>query len=147
MDISPNRLSVVIPTRNRGNQVIATLDSVFENTMPNFEVILVDQSTNQETADAVKPYLDKENFRYIKTDTQGASRARNVGLLTANGELVAFTDDDCTVPPDWLELIDTLFRTHPEVAVLFCNVFAAPHNKSEEQSRITPTGRPDLFAH
>ena len=130
MDTSPHRLSVVIPTRNRGNQVIATLDSVFENTMPNFEVILVDQSTNQETADAVKPYLEKENFRYIKTDTQGASRARNVGLLTADGELVAFTDDDCTVPQNWLEMIDTVFRTQPDVAVMFCNVIPAPHDQS-----------------
>lgn len=123
-------ISVVIPTRNRGNSVVMTLESVFQNTHPNFEVILVDQSNNQDTAEAIKDYLVKENFQYIQTDTQGASRARNIGLARARGSIVAFTDDDCTVPIDWLDEISRIFWGRPSVNILFCNVLPALHDIS-----------------
>lgn len=130
MDKSNPEISVVIPTRNRGCLVVDALESVFRNTHPSFEVILVDQSTNMETAEAIRPFLLKPNFRYIPMHTQGAGRARNIGLFQASGAYVAYTDDDCTVPQDWLATIVKIFTRNPSIAVLFCSVLPAPHDSS-----------------
>lgn len=123
-------ISVVIPTRNRGEEVVAALESVLKNTHPNFEVILVDQSTNPDTEQAVHPYRTDHRFRYLKTDTVGAGLSRNIGIANARGEIIAFTDDDCIVPLNWLDTICALFNQNPGAAVLFCSVLPAPHDFS-----------------
>src|SRR5690349_12569414 len=101
-------ISVVICTRNRGDSIAATLDTIVTNTHSNFEVIVVDQSTNQDTFNAIRRFQSVECFQYIQSDTQGVSRARNIGLARARGDIVVFTDDDCTVPENWLESIEPI---------------------------------------
>jgi glycosyltransferase involved in cell wall biosynthesis len=92
---------------------------------------LIDQSTNQETEQSIATFLDDARFHYISTSTKGLGRARNIGLQMARAELIAFTDDDCTVPPNWLEVMAETFANNPRVAIAFCNVEAAPHDNSQ----------------
>lgn len=123
-------VSVVICTRHRGARLLPTLESVLALDHPSFELIVVDQSSDRATADAVAPWCADGRLRYVPAAGRGLGRARNVGLAHARAAVVAFTDDDCTVPPDWLTVLADVFARHPRVAVAFCNVRPAPHDVS-----------------
>lgn len=125
------KISIIICTRNRGDSIVVTLKSVLANTYRQFEVLIIDQSVNDETESAIKSFLDDPRIVYRRTDTSGLSIARNIGLNEAKGEILAFTDDDCTVAPNWLEAISNVFSNHERVAVLFCHVAPAPYNPNE----------------
>jgi glycosyltransferase involved in cell wall biosynthesis len=121
-------ISVVVCTRNRGASAVETVISILANTHPSFELILIDQSTNAETEQALTQLCVNPHFRYVRSKTQGLGCARNIGLLLANGPLVAFTDDDCSVPANWLSVIGDAFALQPRAAVVFCNVEAAAYD-------------------
>ena len=126
----PLRASILICTRNRGNSVVATLESVLASDFADFEVILVDQSSNQDTEQAAASFLANPRFRYIHTATQGKGRALNLGLGEARGEIVTITDDDCRVPPNWLQVMIAAFDNSPRIAVVFCNVVPGPYDEA-----------------
>lgn len=112
-------VSIVICTRNRNERITSTLESIFENTWTNFEVIIVDQSNNELTQKAVQPFLADPRSIYKRTNTSGLSKARNIGLSEARSKIIAFTDDDCRVSNNWLESILQEFTEHPAVTSVF----------------------------
>lgn len=120
--------SVVICTRNRGKSAAETIESVLSNDFVDFEVILIDQSTNDDTECAVNHFKENPQFRYIRSSTVGLGYARNIGLLAARSPFVVFTDDDCTVPPNWIAEMISGFSVSPEVALVFSNVEPAPYD-------------------
>jgi GT2 family glycosyltransferase len=123
-------ISAIVCTRNRGASVVATIQSILVNTHSRFEVIVIDQSTDNTTERAVAPLCIDSRLRYIRSATKGLGRARNIGLHHAQSEIVAFTDDDCTVPLNWLQVMEEVFERNPRVSVAFCNVEVAPHNNT-----------------
>ena len=124
----PPLVSVAIPTRNRGARIVPAVESVLANHYPNMELIVVDQSTNEDTRDAVGPFRSDARFRYISSNQRGNGRGRNQALHEATGEILLYTDDDCIVPERWIEVMTRVFDENPRVAVAFCNVDAAPHD-------------------
>lgn len=124
-------VSVVIPTYNRGDSILDTIESVLQSDYPAFEIIIVDQSKNSATKEAIQKYLFNPQFRYIHTDIQGAGRARNTGIAQAQGSLVAITDDDCVVPKNWLSAIAQIFDKYPKVAVVITNVVPGEHDEAK----------------
>lgn len=129
MSLSNPLVTVIICTRNRGDSVVATLESVFANTFEDYEVIVVDQSTNVETRIAVERFRSEPRFVYLPSDTKGAGRARNRAFSISRGEFLLITDDDCIVPQDWMEEIVALFQKYPQVGVIFSNVLEGEHDK------------------
>jgi glycosyltransferase involved in cell wall biosynthesis len=121
-------ISAVICTRNRGKSICAAVASVLANDHPAFELIVIDQSTDTVTATALQQFKHDRRLRYIATHTKGLGIARNIGLRLAHAPLVAFTDDDCRVPTDWLRIIEDELHREPQAAVLFCNVLEGPHD-------------------
>ncbi|HWQ95764.1 MAG TPA: glycosyltransferase, partial [Candidatus Methylomirabilis sp.] len=98
-------VSIVIPTFNRQESLVRTLASFFNQTYPqeNFEIIIVDGSTD-DTEEIIKDIKkDHQNLRYIKQMDKGAASARNLGIINSKGEIVGFTDDDCIVDQCWIE--------------------------------------------
>lgn len=137
MTISPTniadsrpRISAVICTRNRGARAVLAVQSILSNTHSSFELILIDQSTDPQTCEAMAPFRADPRFHYLWTPTEGVGKARNLGLRVAGAELVAFTDDDCSVPPNWLEAMEAIFARHPRVTVVFSTVEPGPHDPS-----------------
>ncbi len=102
-------VSVVIPTFNRAGQVLAALKSVLAQTYREFEVIVVDDGSTDQTESVLQPLINARNgeenrVRYIFQQNQGQSSARNKGVNAAQGEWIAFLDSDDVWFPEKLEL-------------------------------------------
>lgn len=94
-------VSVVIPTFNRGEFVVNALESVFAQTYQDYEVIVVDDGSTDDTRDKLRPYM--ERIRYFYQKNQGASAARNKGIEVARGEWISTLDSDDVWLPTKLE--------------------------------------------
>jgi GT2 family glycosyltransferase len=109
-------ISVVIPTRNRAGRLRAQLDSLATQTARDFEVVVVDNASGDETGDVLANAAP--NVRGIRLDrSSGPAVARNAGWRAAAGELVVFTDDDCVSPPDWLAALAAAHERDPDAVV------------------------------
>lgn len=94
-----SRITVIIPVYNVEKYLRDCLDSVLNQTMPNWEAVCVNDGSTDGSAAILKEYAGKdERFRIITQSNKGLSSARNTGLDAANGEYVLFLDSD-----DWLE--------------------------------------------
>jgi glycosyltransferase involved in cell wall biosynthesis len=126
----PPLISALVCTCNRGRLVVDTVSSILANTHPNFELVVVDQSKDNETWEALRPFRADPRLRYLKSATIGKGYALNAGLRETKGTAVAITDDDCTVPPNWLEVFASIFAAHHRVAVAFCCVEAGEYDRT-----------------
>jgi glycosyltransferase involved in cell wall biosynthesis len=111
-------VSVVVCTRNRPESVLVALRSLLAMRYRPFEIVLVDNAPSSDaTKDAVlAAYGEDSRVRYVRESRPGLSCARNRGLTEASADIVAFTDDDVTVDPWWLDGIVRGFHAAPDVA-------------------------------
>jgi glycosyltransferase involved in cell wall biosynthesis len=98
-------VSVVISTRNRAELLKGALDAVLRQSYASFEVIVVDNGSTDSTGDVLAIYQNRhpQQLRSVREDRVGVSYGRNRGLMLSRAPLVAFTDDDVRVGPDWLQ--------------------------------------------
>lgn len=108
-------ISVVVPTRNRLELLRKTIFSLQNQDYPKdaYEIIVVDDASCDGT-DSFLAKLKEKNIRYFRQAHLGPAKARNLGIKNSQGQIVAFTDDDCSIPQDWLSEIASSF-TDPEV--------------------------------
>ena len=126
MNLNP-KISVIVCTRNRPGDVAQCLPTVLAALRDDWEVLLVDQSDGTETqAVAVRLAAVCPALRYLPTKTRGKSYALNLGIAETDWPLLAFTDDDCDAPPDWLEKIAAEFAAGPGIDVVFGPVLPSP---------------------
>ena len=99
-------VSVIVCSYNGGRTLARCLESLGKLNYPNYEVILVDDGSTDNTAEIAAQF---PNVRYIHQTNHGLSHARNTGAAAAKGQVFAYTDSDCMADPDWLYyLIGTL---------------------------------------
>jgi glycosyltransferase involved in cell wall biosynthesis len=111
----PNRprFSVVLPTQNRPGWLAAAVDSVVDQTFPDFELWIVDDGSDAEIRSLGRELAEDHRIRVVRNSSPaGAAAARNQGIRAARGEYVAFMDDDCTWHPERLERLDGFLRSH-----------------------------------
>ncbi len=119
------RLSAAICTRNRDDQIARAVESVLTNDYPNFELIVVDQSDSDATRRALDGLIRAyPNLRYVHTTRVGLSSAYNTAISRTTGDLIAFTDDDCVAPRDWLRQVERAFVENPDADLLYGQVLA-----------------------
>lgn len=100
----PPRFSVVIPTHNRAGHLAEAVRSVYNQTYPAHEIVVVDDGSTDDTAAAVEALIrDGIPVRYLRQPNQGAAAARNRGIRAAEGDWVALLDSDDTWLPGKLE--------------------------------------------
>jgi len=126
----PPLISALVCTCSRDRLVVDTVSSILANAHPNFELVIVDQSKDDQTRKALRPFFADPRLRYLKVATIGKGSALNAGLRESKGSVIGITDDDCTVPPNWLETFASIFATQPKVAVAFCCVEAGEHDRT-----------------
>jgi hypothetical protein len=110
-------ISVVLSTRNRASIVPRAIASVTAQSYGNFELIVVDDASDDETPQVLGSFKD-QRIRVVRRDRQGgASATRNTGLAQARGEYVAYLDDDNVMHPHWLRGVAWAFELHPDADV------------------------------
>jgi glycosyltransferase involved in cell wall biosynthesis len=114
-------VSVIIPTYNRAYLVTDAIDSVLNQTYKNFELLVVDDYSTDNTKDVVETYSDSRIKYLINTRKKGAQGARNTGLYAANGEWVAMLDSDDAWLPEKLEKqLDLPAKADEDLAGVSC---------------------------
>ena len=121
-------ITVVIPTRDRGDSILLPIRTLIENDYDRFEVRIVDQSESNATATSVAPFLVDPRVRYARTRSTGLSAALNEGIRAVTTEFVAVTGDDCEVQADWLAGLLAGFSTDARTGVIFGNIVPGPHD-------------------
>ncbi len=109
-NLSKPFISVIIAARDEENNITACIDSLLNQSYDkdNYEVIIADDFSSDRTGDIIDKYIiDKLNFRKITPDINnsltGKMNALDSALKCASGEIILFTDADCTVPENWIK--------------------------------------------
>lgn len=87
-------VSVVITCYNYGHYLDGCMESVLQQTYTDYEILLIDDGSTDNTAEVVKKYRNLKNFRYVFQENAGQARAKNHGIELARGDFVAFLDAD-----------------------------------------------------
>ncbi len=119
-------ISLIIPTLNRPDELKHCLESIILQTLLPDEVIIVDQSTDDQTKNLLVQYQQKyanllPSFVYVHQDEKSSARARNYGAGLSKGDILSFADDDIVFLPDYLEKIMVGFLD-PKVGGVMGNV-------------------------
>ncbi len=129
------RFSLIVATVGRADQLQRFLTSVDAQTYRDFELIVVDQNSDDRVMMILASYENKFPIHHLRTQEKGASRARNIGLQHVSGDVVAFPDDDCIYPADLLAMVVRIFDGCPKLdGVAVCSV--------DEEGRVS-NGRLD----
>lgn len=135
------RLSLVIATYNRSEQLMITLNSVASQQCRRgaWECVVVDNNSKDNTRERVESFGKEHpelNLRYIFEEKQGLSHARNAGIVASKGDIIAFIDDDERIVPQFVESYIMLFDSHPDAMSAGGKIIAE-----------YPTGRPRWMSH
>jgi len=122
-------ISVLIATKDRAAHLKSCLLSILHNNFSSYEIIVVDQSHNNQS-DKIVQLINNQRIQYIKTYATGKSSALNIGLSVASGDIITFTDDDCVVHKNWLNTIHNWLNNHSDIEGVFGS--SLPFNKEKK---------------
>jgi GT2 family glycosyltransferase len=130
--------SIIVPTRNRPEQLLNCLNSIACLNYPkdHFEILIVDDGSQAYPASVIKRFKDRLDIILIEQSRSGPAAARNAGARKAKGSYLAFTDDDCMPAQDWLERLRDRFERNPNDAIGGRTVNALPDNPFAATSQI-----------
>jgi glycosyltransferase involved in cell wall biosynthesis len=124
--------SVIIPTYNRSKFILHTLNSVFQQTFQDFEVIVVDDCSTDNTEEILKSYIDNHKIRYIKHDKNyERAQSRNTGMSEAKGEFLTFLDSDDFMYENCLQDAFEYAQTHKD-----CHFFHNLYDLVDEKKQV-----------
>jgi glycosyltransferase involved in cell wall biosynthesis len=140
------KVSVVIPTHNRAEFLRTAIQSVLKQTFQNFEIIVVDDASEDHTSAVIKSVGDAR-IRYVRHETHsGQGATRNAGLHKASGEYVALLDDDDEWLPEKLEKqVRVLDGSSSNVGMVYTGVLRIEASSRRLIDRIIPGKRGSLF--
>jgi len=119
------RYSIIIPVFNRPDEVDELLMSLTEQTVTDFEVVIVEDGSKTPCQEVVDKYKDQLHLIYKYKENGGPGPARNYGVERAHGDYVIILDSDCVLPPTYLASIDSELDRQP------CDAFGGPDRAHE----------------
>jgi glycosyltransferase involved in cell wall biosynthesis len=132
----PHLVSVILPTYNRAKTLERGIDSVLNQTFTDFELIIIDDRSTDNTHVILSKYADLSNVRVMSQLRRGCSVARNIGISNAKGRYVAFQDsDDEWVPDKLAKAVAVLEGTGPEVGVFYSDMLRVQADGSSADFR------------
>lgn len=111
------KVSIIIPVYNHAREIGPCLDSIFEQTYQNYEIIVVNDGSTDNFREAIAPY--RENIKLIEQENQGANAARNRGFKDSNGEMVIFCDADIVMYPDMIDAMVQTLNNRPKASYAY----------------------------
>ena len=113
-------VSVIVPTYNRAAYLQEALESIFQQTLPPAEIIVVDDGSTDDTEDTVQ--RTRKPIRFYRQEHEGVAAARNLGLQMATGDLIAWLDTDDLWEPEFLATLVSLLIDDPELDGVYCGL-------------------------
>jgi glycosyltransferase involved in cell wall biosynthesis len=139
----PVKFSHILAPHGRTEEPERFLSSLDAQTYSDFELIAVGQNPDERLRPFLKPYETRFGIQRLSSK-KGLSRARNAGLESPSGDVVAFPDDDCHYPPDLLERVASFFSEHPEIDGI-CGRSVDESGKNSNMSFNPGSGSIDRF--
>ncbi|GEM_PF-611489 len=136
-------VSIIIPTYNRKEKLKACLESIFRQDYPkeDYEVIVVDDGSIDATEEMMRQLsIGRPNLRYCLQSHKGPAAARNLGVKQAKAEIIAFTDNDCILNPDWLKKMVEAHRIDDSLAAVGGRTEINIHNIKAAVSQFLSDG-------
>ncbi len=122
---TPPRVSVVVPCFNHGHFLARAIDSILAQSRQDFEVLVVDDGSTDQTRAVVQGYPNRgeRRVRYVWQENRGLPGARNTGIRAARGELIALLDADDSWRPEFLAATGAYLEAHPEAGAVHTGCF------------------------
>lgn len=131
-------ISVILATYNRAEYLTECLQSVLNQTYQDWEFIVVDDGSQDNTFEIINPYLEKfSKIRYLKHKNRGAALSRNTGIKASFGNYITFIDSDDKYLSNHLQSKLDFFKKHPEIELI------AGGFKSDREIWVTDYYNPD----
>jgi glycosyltransferase involved in cell wall biosynthesis len=108
------RFSLIMATIERTQEISRFLSKLDSQTFKDFELIVVDQNPDDRLVEILQPFQGNFPILHLRPAIKGASRARNVGIKAATGEIIVFPDDDCWYPETLLEKANEFLDSHAD---------------------------------
>ena len=129
------RVSVIIPVYNGAATIDRALESVFAQTFTDYEIVICDDGSTDDTPSALAKHGDK--LRVVRQPNRGLPAARNAAVAASRGELLALIDHDDEWLPQKLELAVAAMRSDPGAALLYSDMIVV-NEAGEEFRRSLP---------
>lgn len=114
------KVSIIMPTYNRGHAIESAIRSVQQQDFSHWELVIVDDGSTDHTQHVIAGFTDDSRVRYVKYDkNRGVSYARNIGIAHAKSEYIAYLDSDNYMYHDWLSSMFDYIGRHPGVSWLY----------------------------
>ena len=116
-----NKVSIIIPCFNQAKFIPETLDSVLAQTYQNWECIIIDDGSYDNSREIVQDYIDKDSrFSYIYQENQGPAAARNNGIQHSYGDFILPLDADDLIADTYIEKAISVFVSNPDFKIVYC---------------------------
>lgn len=115
------KFSIILPTYNRGYILWKTIQSVQKQTYPNWELLIIDDGSTDNTQQVVAEFQSDPRITYHKIKNGGVARARNIGMEKATGDIITYLDSDDIFYDNFISTAYEIFSKYPE------KVFAIPN--------------------
>lgn len=115
------KFSICIFTYNRAEYLSTSIKSALNQIFPDYEIIVVDDGSNDNTEEVVKSF-DSAKIKYVKKEHSGAPRTRNRAITEANGEYIVWLADDDMLLPAALQYYSTFLKKDPRIDVLYSHL-------------------------
>jgi glycosyltransferase involved in cell wall biosynthesis len=113
--LSEMKFSLILATLNRTTELSHFLSQLARQNYPSYELIVVDQNKDDRLNPILSEYNQQFPILHLRSE-KGVSRARNAGILQAQGDILGFPDDDCWYPENLLHTVEKKFRNHPSAS-------------------------------
>lgn len=115
-------VSIIVPCYNQAQFLPEALQSVMVQTYENWECIIINDGSTDNTAEVIQEWLAKDNrFKYIKIKNEGVSNARNAGIQCAKGNFIMPLDADDKIASNYIELAINKFQEDKELTLVYSN--------------------------
>ena len=135
--------SIIIPTYNRAHLISRALRNIQQQTLSNWELIIVDDGSTDNTKDVVGQFLNDKRIKYFMKENSGAAESRNVGVANSHGDLITFLDSDDEAVESWLAKMTAEFKDK-SVGVVCCGLERI-NSKGESLDISLPASLAPLF--
>ncbi len=116
-ELIAHKISVVICTYNRAEYLGAAIESLLVQEFDDFEAVVVDNASTDNTKQVVEPYLGDRRIRYVYESRQGLSHARNCGFEVTRSPVIAYMDDDAIASKTWLKELWAVYERDSKIGV------------------------------